>query len=80
MPAKKMRKAVAKKKPAECACCSGQYSNLEEWLLVILGGLGFAQAIGYINLVPFYFAYVWSALVLVIGILKVINKSNCSCD
>ena len=78
MPAKKAKKAV--KKEAECACCStGEYGNLEEWLLVILGGLGFAQALGYINLAPFYFAYVWSALVLVIGIKKVLDKSNCTC-
>lgn len=62
----------------ECSCSSG-YSNLEEWLLIILGGLGFAQALGYLSLVPFYFAYVWSALVLVIGIKKVIDKSNCTC-
>ena len=79
MPAKRTKKAAVKAKPAECACCSSQHGNLEEWLLVILGGLGFAQAIGYIYLAPFYFAYVWSALVLVIGITKVIEKSNCTC-
>ena len=71
---------MVKKAPAECTCCSSQYGNLEEWLLVILGGLGFVQAVGYIDLTRFYFAYVWSALVLVIGILKVINKSSCTCE
>ena len=78
MPAKRTKKAAVKAKPAECACHSSQYGNLEEWLLVILGGLGFAQAVGYIGVLPF-FAYVWSALVLVIGITKVIEKSNCTC-
>jgi hypothetical protein len=73
MAGKKMKKAAKK----EACCSTGGYDNLEEWLLVILGGLGFAQALGYLNLAPFYFAYVWSALVLVIGIKKVIDKSNC---
>ncbi len=75
MAGKKMKKAAKK----ETCCCSGGNDNLEEWLLVILGGLGFAQALGYLNLTPYYFAYVWSALVLVIGVKKIIDKSNCSC-
>lgn len=77
MAGKKMRKSAQKEET--CACCSGTAGNLEEWLLVVLGGLGFAQALGYLPMMPAYFAYVWSVLVLVIGIKKVIDKSNCSC-
>jgi len=75
MAGKRMKKAA--KKEAEYACCTADSGNLEEWLLIVIGGLGFAQALGYLNLTPFYFAYVWSALVLVIGIKKVIDKSSC---
>ena len=49
--------------------------RLAEWLLVILGGLGLTQALGYIDLGLWYFDYVWSVLVLVIGIKTIIDKS-----
>jgi len=76
MAGKKMRKAAKKE---EACCCIGGSGNLEEWLLVVLGGLGFAQALGYLPMMPSFFPYVWSSLVLVIGIKKVIDKSSCGC-
>jgi hypothetical protein len=80
MAAKKKRKAaVYKEEP--CAYCapSGGISNLQEWLLIILGGIGLANALGYINWPGFdaYFPTVFSVLVLVIGIKSAMEKSSC---
>ena len=74
MAGKKMKKAARKE---EACCGTSKTGNLEEWLLVVLGGLGFTQALGYLPMMPSFFPYVWSSLVLVIGITKVINKSSC---
>lgn len=76
MAGKKVKKAPAKK--AACSCCESGFGNLEEWLLIFLGALGLAQVLSVIAM-PAYFAYVWSVLVLVIGIMKLMNKANCTC-
>jgi hypothetical protein len=78
MAAKKAKKAATKK--AECECCSPEgIHNLKEWLLIILGAIGLASALGYLSWPGFetYFPYVWSVLVLVIGITSVMEKSSC---
>jgi hypothetical protein len=80
MAAKRAKKAAMKK---ECSCCasSGGVHNLKEWLLIILGAIGLANALGYVSWPGFetYFPYVWSVLVLVIGITSAMEKSNCTC-
>lgn len=78
MAAKKAKKAAMKKD--ECACCSSDgIHNLKEWLLIILGAIGLANALGYISWPGFemYFPYVWSVLVLVIGITSAMEKASC---
>jgi hypothetical protein len=83
--AKKAKKAaVAMKKGKECSCCSepaAGMANIQDWLLIFLGALGLAYALGYINWPGFYsyFPYVWSVLVLVIGAKNLMNKNECCC-
>ncbi|GEM_PF-2827454 len=69
------RRAKAKKSGAMRSYLSTYDCRIAEWLLVILGGLGLTQALGYIDLGLWYFDYVWSVLVLVIGIKIIIDKS-----
>ena len=79
MPAKKMKKM---EKSAGCSCdCHGSgYTKIVGWILVILGLLGLLQAIGYINLGPYLFAYIWSLIVLIIGVKKVFwYTCTCGC-
>jgi len=82
MAAKKAKKAAVKKEE-ECACCSSPegISNLKEWLLIILGAIGLANALGYISWPGFnsYFSFVFPVLVLVIGITSAMEKANCTC-
>lgn len=53
-------------------------AKLKSWVLVILGLLGLLQATSYIDLRPYYFAYVWSIIVLLIGLKKLwwLNKKT----
>ena len=80
MAGKKRKVAAKAAKSSACSCCD-QNGNLMEMLLIILGGIGLANALGYINWPGFsmYFPFVWSILVLVIGIVEVMNKSRCTC-
>ena len=82
MAAKKAKK-MAMKKAEACACCapSGGVSNLQEWLLIILGAIGLARSLNMIDWPGFdsYFLTVFSVLVLVIGIKSAMDKANCSC-
>jgi hypothetical protein len=64
MAGKKMRKMEAGDK----GWIAG--AKLKSWVLVILGLLGLLQATGYIDLRQYYFAYVWSIIVLLIGLKK----------
>ncbi|MEM4348466.1 MAG: hypothetical protein QXN37_02760 [Candidatus Anstonellaceae archaeon] len=73
-----MPKKKAKEEKKECRC-DDKIGYLEEWLLVVIGAIGFAQALGFINLEAFQFKYVWSVLVLVIGITKLLQRSSCNC-
>ncbi len=78
MAAKRSKKRAMVKKESAC-CSSGGISNLKEWLLIVLGAIGLASALGYVDWPGFesYFPYVWSVLVLVIGITSAMEKSNC---
>ena len=84
MAAKRAKKkaAVAMKKEEACACCppAAGMADIQDWLLIFLGALGIAFALGYIDWPGFggYFPYVWSILVLVIGAKNLMNK-NCEC-
>ena len=80
MAGKKKRVLAKAAKSEKCACCAPG-SNLMEMLLIILGGIGLLYAIGWINWPGFsdYFKYVWSILVLVIGIVELKSKGDCSC-
>ncbi|MEM4554220.1 MAG: hypothetical protein QXT25_00005 [Candidatus Anstonellaceae archaeon] len=73
-----MPKKKVKEEKKKC-CCDDKVGYLEEWLLVVIGALGFAQALNIVNLEPFQFKYVWSVLVLVIGITKLLQRSSCNC-
>jgi len=81
MATKKAKKAVMKK--AE-SCCEGSepmagITHIQDWLLILLGGLGLATTLGYIRWPGFdaYFPVVWSVLVLVIGATNLMNKKCC---
>jgi hypothetical protein len=80
MATKKAKKMAAKKEDA-CACSSptAGMANVQDWLLIILGGLGLATALHYIAWPDFdsYFPVVWSVLVLVIGATNLMNKKCC---
>jgi hypothetical protein len=81
MAGKKVKRAAAKvAKAEECACCTPN-NYLMETLLIIVGGIGLVNAVGYINWPGFsaYFPFVWSILVLVIGIKEVMDKGSCTC-
>ena len=79
MATKKAKKAMKKATP--CACCApvAGIPHVQDWLLILLGALGLASALGYIIWPGFnsYFPYVWSVLVLVIGATNLMNKGNC---
>ncbi|MFA6328832.1 MAG: hypothetical protein WCY41_05285 [Candidatus Micrarchaeia archaeon] len=81
--ATKKAKKMAVKKAAQCACCAptAGISNIQDWLLILVGGLGLATALNYINWPGFeaYFPTVWSVLVLVIAVTNLMNKNNCTC-
>ena len=84
MAAKKRAKAAVKASRAECACCgkSDLEAKLPIGLLIILGALGLASALGYLKgwaMFNEFFPFVWSVLVLVIGITSAMEKSNCTC-
>jgi hypothetical protein len=81
MATKKAKKAVVKKEESCCACDEplAGIPHIQDWLLILLGGLGLATAIGYISWPGFgsYFPVVWSVLVLVIGATNLMNKKSC---
>ena len=52
-------------------------AKVKAWVLIILGLLGLLEATGYIGLRQYYFAYVWSAIVLIIGIKKLWYMKHC---
>ncbi len=74
----KKKKATPKMKAMEscesCTDCSG-FSKLEIWMLVFLGALGLLSALKFFDFGQnnFYFQLVWSVLVLVIGMIKLIG-------
>lgn len=81
---KKAKASAMKASKSECACCSKSEleAKLPVGLLILIGALGLAQAMGYLNgWVAFeeLFPYVWSVLVLVIGFKMGMDLSNCKC-
>ncbi len=80
MATKKAKKAAVKKVES-CACCGPEAGipHIQDWLLILLGALGLATALHYINWPGFdlYFPVVWSVLVLVIGATNLMNKNCC---
>ena len=78
--ATKKAKRMAARKREMSACCGSTAGipDIQDWLLIILGGLGLGVALGYVSWPGFdlYFPYVWSVLVLVIGVKNLMNK-NC---
>ena len=81
MATKKAKKAAVKKAEPCCACDAPAIGipHIQDWLLIFLGALGLATALGYINWPGFnsYFPVVWSVLVLVIGATNLMNKGSC---
>jgi len=79
MATKKAKKAAVKAEP--CACCESKAGipHIQDWLLILLGALGLATALHYINWPGFdaYFPVVWAVLVLVIGATNLMNKNGC---
>lgn len=51
-------------------------AKIKSWVLIILGLLGLIQAVGYAPM-PWYFGYVWSIIVLIIGIKKLWYLHSC---
>ena len=84
MATKKAKKAAVKKMEKACACCEEKAGipHIQDWLLILLGALGLATALHYINWPGFdaYFPVVWSVLVLVIGATNLMNKNACTCE
>ena len=78
MATKKAKRMAVKKAESYSAPAAG-IQHIQDWLLIILGGLGLATTLGYIVLPGFdsYFQYVWPVLVLVIGITNLMNKNSC---
>jgi len=81
MATKKAKKVAVKKVES---CCEGNdviagIPHIQDWLLIILGGLGLSTALGYVSWPGFgsYFPVVWSVLVLVIGATNLMNKKCC---
>ena len=81
MATKKAKKATVKKVESCCADSAPMAGipNIQDWLLIFLGGLGLSTALGYLSWPGFdsYFPVVWSALVLVIGATNLMNKKGC---
>ena len=81
MATKKAKKAAVKQAEPCCACSApaAGMPHIQDWLLILLGALGLATALGYINWPGFnsYFPVVWSVLVLVIGATNLMNKNAC---
>ncbi|VVB98918.1 Uncharacterised protein [uncultured archaeon] len=77
MPAKKAKK-VAAEEGCECMCHKG--SNIKSWLLLVLGAAGLLNAMGILTMGIWsgYFQYVWSVVVLVVGMTMLIEK-QCEC-
>ena len=68
------------KKMESCDNCDDSWmaqAKIKAWVLIILGLLGLLEATGYIGLRQYYFAYVWSAIVLIIGINKLWYMKHC---
>lgn len=85
MATKKAKKAAMPAKEEEmCGCCSPLpgVHNIEDWMLIMLGGIGLLQAINWINWPGFnsYFMVVWPVLVLVIGAKSLIDRNSCCCE
>ena len=61
--ATKKAKKMAVKKAEPCACCApaAGIPHVQDWLLIILGALGLATALGYISW-PGYTCYVAGAV------------------
>ncbi len=77
MAGKKMKKMAMKAVTAgncDCASC-GPFGKLEMYMLVFLGGLGLLNAFSWLPLGPnnLLFQYVWSVLVLVIGMTRLLG-------
>jgi len=80
MATKKAKKAAVKKaEPCACSAPAAGIPHIQDWLLILLGALGLATALGYINWPGFnaYFPVVWSVLVLVIAATNLMNKNCC---
>jgi len=79
--ATKKAKKMAVKKVESCACDApaAGIPHVQDWLLIILGALGLATAIGYIKWPGFdaYFPAAFAVLVLVIGATNLMNKNSC---
>lgn len=78
MAGKKMMKKTNRGGSCECGCHEG-FVKVTGWVLVILGLLGLLQAVNYINLDAYWFAYVWSIIVLIIGAKKIFWCNSCGC-
>lgn len=83
MAAKKNKKAVTKKPVSHspCSCVeepAAGLAHIQDWILILVGGLGLVSALGYLKLQAFdsIFPFVWSTLVIIIGIKNLMNK-NC---
>ena len=75
----KKRKAAKSMKAMACNCgcdpceCRG-YSIVEAWMLILLGLLGLMETTGFLSFGQIPFGYIWTILVLVIGIKKAMRS------
>lgn len=81
MATRKAKKAAGKGEPCSCCPPAPGVHNIEDWMLIMLGGLGLLQAINWISWPGFnqYFAIVWPVLVLVIGAKSLMDRGGCTC-
>lgn len=79
MAGKKGKMKPMKAKMDECCecCCDDGFYKLEIWILVLLGAVGLLSALNVLGFGTFglYFQYVWSVLVLVIGLSRLMKTS-----
>lgn len=77
--AAKKKKTAKIAKVEKCSCGCADSGNLEEYLLIFVGGLGLVGSFGTTIVFPSYIPVVSYVLILVIGVKKLMDKQAQNC-
>lgn len=64
----------------ECSCCTPG-ADVPDWLLLLVGGFGLLNAMGWVTWPVFNsgFNAVWPVIVVVIAVKNLMERKNCKC-